>query len=237
MIKIAICDDENMFIDNYVKIINKIKKDYKYNIEIYTFNSGEDLIKYIIINEIRFELVFLDIIMKEVNGIETAKKLKEIDKLTQIVFLTSSKEYALDGYDIRVFNYIIKNSQQQEMKIYEAIKYCYSKSNDYIIINNKSSIEKVEISDIVYIESAKRKIIVNTIDSQYETYEKLDNIYEKLERFGFVKTHRSYIVNMDFIKKIEPKEIITTRGDIVLISRGNAEMVKEKFIRYLESLA
>lgn len=237
MIKIAICDDENMFIDSYVKIINKIKKDYKYNIEIYTFNSGEDLIKYIIINEIKFELVFLDIIMKEVNGIETAKKLKEIDKLTQIVFLTSSKEYALDGYDIKVFNYIIKNSKQQEMKIYEAIKHCYSKTNDYIIINNKSSIEKVEISDIVYIESAKRKIIVNTIDSQYETYEKLDNIYEKLESFGFVKTHRSYIVNMDFVKKIEPKEIITTRGDIILISRGNAEMVKEKFIKYLESLS
>lgn len=236
MIKIAICDDENIFIDNYVKIINKIKKDYKYNIEIHTFNSGEDLIKYTIINEVRFELVFLDIIMKEVNGIETAKKLKEIDELTEIVFLTSSKEYALDGYDIKVFNYIIKNSKQQELKIYEAIKHCYLKTNDYIIINNKSSIEKIEISKIVYIESAKRKIIVNTIDSQYETYEKLDNIYKKLESFGFVKTHRSYIVNMDFIKKIEPKEIITTRGDIVLISRGNAEMVKEKFISYLESL-
>ena len=236
MIRVALCDDENIFIDNYINIINNIKKSYKYSMEIHLFNSGEDLIKYIIINDMRFDLVFLDIIMKEINGIEAAKKIKEIDTSTEIVFLTSSKEYALDGYEIKAFNYIIKNTNQLELKMHEAIKHCYSKVNEYILINNKSSIEKIEISKIVYIESNKRKIIVNTVDSKYETYEKLDNIYAKVESFGFVKTHRSYIVNMDFIKRIEPKEIITTRGDIVLISRGNGDMVKDKFMKYLGNL-
>lgn len=235
MIRIAICDDEKIFIDSYIKLINNIKKEYKYDIEIYTFESGEDLIKYTVINEIIFDLVFLDIIMEGLSGVETAKKLKQMHQAIQIVFLTSSKEYALDGYEIRVFNYIIKNSDQSEFKIYEAIKHCYSKSNEYIIIKNRSSIEKIEISKIVYIESDKRKIIVNTVDSKYEIYEKLDNMYEKLEKFDFVKTHRSYIVNIHYIKKIDTKVIITTKGDTILLSRANIDNVRDKFISYLEN--
>lgn len=236
MITIAICDDENIFIENYIKIINKIKKDNKYNIELHTFNSGEDLIKYIIINDLRFDLVFLDIIMKEVNGIDTAKRIKKVDESTEIVFLTSSKEYALDGYEIKAFNYIIKNSDKLEDKIFEAINHAYLNRDKYIVINNKSFVEKIDIKSIVYIESNKRKIIVYTVNGKYETYEKLDNIYIKLESYGFVRTHRSYIINMDFIKKIEQKEIVTTTGDTVLISRANAEMVKERFMKYLEEL-
>lgn len=236
MIKIAICDDENIFIENYIEIINNIKKDNKYNIEIHTFNSGKDLIKYTTINDVKFDLVFLDIIMKEINGIDTAKLLKRADEHTEIVFLTSSKEYALDSYDIKAFNYIIKSSEQLESKIYEAIKNSYEKKDNYIVINNKSFIEKIQISKIIYIESNKRKIIFNTVDGKHETYEKLDNIYEKLESYGFVKTHRSYIINMYFIKKIGQKELITTTGDIILISRSNTDIVRDRFIKYLEDL-
>lgn len=236
MIKIAICDDENIFVDKYIKIINSIKKNRNYNIEISTFNSGEELINHIFINEVKFDLIFLDIIMKEINGIETARKIKEIDELTEIVLLTSSKEYALDAYDVKVLNYIIKDSQNLESKIDEAIKHCYSKTNDYIIINNKSTIEKIEISKIVYIESNKRKLSIITTNSKYEIYEKLDNIYNKIENYGFIKTHKSYIINMNFIQRIEPKEIITTKGEIIPISRGNINAIKEKFMKYLEDL-
>ncbi|MGL5378851.1 LytR/AlgR family response regulator transcription factor [Clostridium sp.] len=236
MIKIAICDDEDIFINKYMKIISNIKKNKNYGIEIFTFNSGEELLKYIFINKVKFDLVFLDIIMKEINGIETARKIKEIYELTEIVLLTSSKEYALDAYDVKVFNYIIKSSQQLESKINEAIKHCYSKINDYIIINNKSSIEKIEICKIVYIESNKRKLIITTTDSKHEIYEKLDNIYNKIENYGFIKTHKSYIINMNFIKRIDSKEVITTKEEVIPISRGNSSTVKEKFMKYLEYL-
>lgn len=235
MIKVAICDDEIFYLDTYLKMINRMKT--KYSIEVHRFNSGEDLINYMVINEIQFDLVFLDIIMGELNGIETAKKIKQINETTEIVFLTSSKEYALDGYEIRAFNYIIKNSQNVEERIYAAIKYTCAKSNDYILINNKSSIEKIEINKIIYIESNKRKIKIKTIDSEYEMYEKLDNVYEKIKKFGFMKSHRSYIINMHYIKKIEVKDITTTMGDIIPISRGKVDEVKNNFINYLETLS
>lgn len=236
MIKVAICDDENMFINELIDIITSIKKNNNYNLEICSFNSGEELIKYIIVNEIKFDLVFLDICMKEIDGIQTAKRIKEIYKSTQIVFLTNSKEYALDGYDVKALDYIIKNSIQLEVKIQQTLEYCCSKVNDYLIINNKFSIEKIEISTIMYIESNKRKVTIHTIDYKYEIYEKLNNIYDKVKSFGFTKTHKSYIINMDFIKKIGTKEVITMKGDIIPISRVNINIVKQDFMKYLEHI-
>lgn len=237
MIRVAICDDEKIFLDYYVKIINNIKKLYSYNIEIFKFNSGEELLNFININEMKFNIIFLDIIMEKINGVETAKKIRQIDKITEIIFLTNSKDYALEGYEVKAYNYIVKSSEFMEEKIYESIRDLYSRVNDFIVINNKSVIERIETKEIVYIESNKRKIIFNTTECKYEMYEKLDNIYADLKQRGFIKVHRSYIVNREFIKKIEAKDIITTTGEIIPISRSKFDEVKLSFIEYLEELS
>ena len=237
MIRVAICDDEKIFLNDYVKMINNIKKLYSYNIEIFKFNSGEELLNFININEIKFNIIFLDIIMGKINGVETAKKIRQIDKITEIIFLTNSKDYALEGYEVKAYNYIVKSSEFMEEKIYESIRDLYSRVNDFIVINNKSVIERIETKEIVYIESNKRKIIFNTTECKYEMYEKLDNIYADLKQRGFIKVHRSYIVNREFIKKIEAKDIITTTGEIIPISRSKFDEVKLSFIEYLEELS
>ena len=236
MIRVAVCDDEEIFLNYYVKIINNIKKLYNYNIEVFKFSSGEELLKFLSISESKFDIIFLDIIMDKINGIETAKEIRKFDTRSEIIFLTSSKDYALEGYEVRAYNYIVKSSGCVKDKIYEAIRNIYSKDNDFIVIYNKSGIEKIEINNIVYIESNKRKIIFSTTEFKYEMYEKLDNIYDKVKEKGFIKTHRSYIVNREFIKKIESRDIITTTEEIIPISRSKLEEVKNSFMNYLEEL-
>lgn len=236
MIRVAVCDDEEIFLNYYVKIINNIKKLYNYNIEVFKFSSGEELLKFLSISESKFDIIFLDIIMDKINGIETAKEIRKFDTRSEIIFLTSSKDYALEGYEVRAYNYIVKSSGCVKDKIYEAIRNVYSKDNDFIVIYNKSWIEKIEINNIVYIESNKRKIIFSTTEFKYEMYEKLDNIYDKVKEKGFIKTHRSYIVNREFIKKIESRDIITTTEEIIPISRSKLEEVKNSFMKYLEEL-
>lgn len=237
MIRVAICDDEKIFLNDYVKIIDNIKKLYSYNIEIFEFKSGEELLKFSSINKMKFDIIFLDIIMDKMNGIETAKKIREFDTKTEIIFLTSSKDYALEGYEVKAYNYIIKSSECVKDKIYETIRELYSKDDDFIVIHNQSGIEKIEINKIVYIESNGRKIIFNTTEFKYETYEKLDNIYNKIKNRGFIKTHRSYIINRAFIRKIESRDIITTTEDIIPISRSRLGEVRLRFIKYLEEFA
>ncbi|MCR8746296.1 LytR/AlgR family response regulator transcription factor [Romboutsia lituseburensis] len=233
MIKIAICDDEEIYLNNYYDMMIRIKKIYGYDIDVLKFYSGDELINTLSKKYINVDIIFLDIIMKGMNGIETAKKIRELNITSEIIFLTNSKEYALEGYDVKAFNYIIKNSDNMEDKIKEAIKYSYEKLEEYFIISNQSGIEKIRLSQIVYIESNKRKIIINTLSGKYETYEKLKDSYQTLKYKGFLKCHRSYIVNQDFIKKIESKDIVTSTGERVPISRSKIEEIKYSFMDYL----
>lgn len=233
MIKIAFCDDELILLDNYAKVMNHLKLNY--NFECHYFKSGEELLNYMLIHEAEFNLLFLDIIMDEIDGMELAKKIRQIDQDTEIVFLTSSPEYAVASYEIKALNYIIKQSNQLEIKIVEAIEHTSSKKQDYFLVVNKSTVEKIKINTIIFIESDKRKVIIHTTESVYEMYNKLDQIADKLNNSKFIRTHRSYLLNMDYIKKIETKEIVTTHQQLIPISRGRADEIKELFIKYLEN--
>lgn len=233
MIKIAICDDEEIYLNKYYEMIIRINKIYGYDIDVLKFYSGNELINTLSTKNTNVDIIFLDIIMKGMNGIETAKRIRELNIKSEIIFLTNSKEYALEGYDVKAFNYIIKNSDNMEDKIKEAIKYSYSKLEEYFILSNQSGIEKIRLSQIVYIESNKRKIIINTLSGKYETYEKLEDSYQILKYKGFLKCHRSYIINQYFIKKIESKDILTSTGERVPISRSKIEEIKYSFMDYL----
>lgn len=231
MIKVAFCDDESIFLNNYAKVINLLKLNY--SLECHFFASGEELLNYMLMHEVKFDLLFLDIIMEKINGIEVAKKIREIDRDVEIVFLTSSQEYALASYEIKAFNYIMKQSSQFEKKIVEAIEHASSRKQDFLLVINKSTVEKVPINKIIFIESDKRKVIIHTTEAVYEMYNKLDHLVKKLDNPKFVRTHRSYLLNMDYIQKIEKKEILTTNQQLIPISRGRTEEIKELFIQYL----
>lgn len=196
MIKVAVCDDQESVLNEYEKIIEKIAISNDYNVEIFKFISGEELLKAFSTKGLKFDIIFLDIIMDGINGIEVAKKIRDFDRMVEIVFITNSKAFALDGYEVRAYNYIIKNSEMFHSKIFEALKHSYSDINDYFIINNKSMVQKIRLKDIVFFESNKRKVIIHTNYKQYEVYDKLDNIYKTMIDKYFYKCHRSYVVNI-----------------------------------------
>lgn len=234
MIKVAVCDDQESVLNEYEKIIEKIAISNDYNVEIFKFISGEELIKAFSTKGLKFDIIFLDIIMDGINGIEVAKKIRDFDRMVEIVFITNSKAFALDGYEVRAYNYIIKNSEMFYSKIFEALKHSYSDINDYFIINNKSIVQKIRLKDIVFFESNKRKVIIHTNYKQYEVYDKLDNIYKTMIDKYFYKCHRSYVINISYIKKIDLKDIITVYDNVIPISRGKKDKLKLKFIEYIE---
>lgn len=235
MINIAICDDtkeELDLISSYVsKIINNINIEFK----ISTFNDGEEFIEYVSSSKEIYDIVFLDIYMKFSNGINTAKKIREFDKECKIIFITSSKEHAIESYEVRALYYILKPIEEDKLKdaIFIAIE-DLNLNDKNIVIKNKKGSYKIIYKDILYAESSARVVMIHLVSGQtISFYSKLKDFIELIQDDRFIRCHKSFVVNMHHVIKIEGNYIFMSGNLKIPISSVNSGTVKEKYFNYL----
>ena len=162
MIKIAICEDEKEQQDLLKTHINQIFKDLPIKYSLYTFNSGEELLKNYPKN---IDVFLIDIQLNEINGMDTARKIRETDNKAEIIFITSLIEYALEGYEVRAYRYLIKPVKYDDLKMH--ILNCIKEidiKNKHIIIKEQGNRIKLDISEIIYIEVQKENIAIHTVN-------------------------------------------------------------------------
>lgn len=235
MINVAICDDDINAMEEVSTYVSRSLQKLDIQFKITHFNEGQDLIDKITSSEKLYDIIFLDIFMKDSNGINIAREIREFDKDCKIIFITSSNEYAIDSYDVRAIYYILKpiNEEKLNNAINIAIE-SLNKENKHIIIKNKKGSYRIAYKDILYAESKAR--VVNIYDKYGEVisfYSKLEDFYRSLQDERFLRCHKSFVVNMDYILKIEQKYICMNNNIIIPISSGNVLEIKEKYFKYL----
>lgn len=238
MLKIALCDDNNIYIDELSKILKDISMKNKFEIEISKFSCGEDLFEFCENHKNYFDVLFLDILMGGINGIQTASKIRQFDKDVFIVFVTSSKEYALDSYSVNAYGYILKPfsySSIEEKLINIKDKLDTNKKN-IIYVKSNQDIISVNLNKVIYFESNLRKITAYLTDGNDITfYNKLNDMENQIDSTVFVRTHRSYLVNLTYIKNIIASDVITTTEEYIPISKKYLSDVKDNFTKYMKS--
>lgn len=227
--KIAICDDEKIYVEKVEKIVDKFfsSKNIDYSIEC--FFCGEDLI---ICDEI-FDIVFLDIEMKKLNGIETAKRLNEKSNHTKIFILTSHNQYLDDAMDFNVFRYIDKTSNSERIiaglqKALENLQ-----QSDIVVLTTDNESVIVSKDDIVYIEIKYKKLYVQTVNEKYVSRQKMEYFKEQLETGFFSVPHNSYIVNMNHIKKFRRDSLDLTGGYNIAVASRKQASFKKQFMAFI----
>lgn len=239
MISIALCDDEVKYLDYYENKITKIANKLNLPFEIIRFKSGESLLFYLEDNPNKFNIIYLDIITDGINGIETAKKIREFNSLTKIIFLTSTKSFVFNAFEVNATDYLIKDEHDDKFDILFKKTVNDSQlnlSNDVISFKSNQTDYLIEINQITYIESYKRLVVVHLYNEEnHEFYYKLSDLKERLETNNFVLVHRSYLVNMQYIKKISKTELTLKNNILIPISRTYYNDLKEKFINYLKT--
>ena len=228
---IALCDDENTFLSQMEELISETET-FGDKAQIYKFVSGEELLA--AFEQNRFDIIFLDIEMRDINGIDTAKKIRENDKNAIIVFFTSHSEYAVSGYEVNAFRYLLKNSPKAYY-IRELRSVCAEYRQKHISYELKTpkAIYNIPIMEIMYFEVYGRTLLLHTVNETYEFSGKLSEITADKRLIGFIKPYKSYYVNMEYIKKIEPKNMVLKNNTIIPISRMSAQSVAEKYTAYL----
>ncbi|MFI3211145.1 MAG: LytTR family DNA-binding domain-containing protein [Peptostreptococcaceae bacterium] len=228
---IGICEDNiihknllNTYIISFFSILNS-------NYKVLEFSSGEELLSNYPNN---LDLLFLDIQMSDLNGMDTARKIREFDNNVEIIFTTSLLDYVCEGYEVNAYRYMLKPIEYSifEANIKKCIETIEKKRDDYLTINDKSKLIKVKLDDILYIEtSSKRELIIHTID-RHETIKISMRKIEKLLNQNFFRCHNSFIVNLEKVSRIDLLDIYIN-NNIIPISKHRIKELKARLIDVL----
>lgn len=238
MIKIAICDDNN----EICSFIETILIEYFQNkLELFSidvFYSGQDLISHI--NTVaNFDIIFLDIELNDTNGIAIGKKIREDfeDDITKIIYISGNKEYAIDLFEISPINFLIKPFTKEKV-LYNLKKCIYkiNKDNKLFYYKQHKIIQREYFKNIIYFESAGRKIKLVTENKEEYFYDRIQNIYQKLKNEQFINTHNCYIVNYNYIRKVTLNNIILYNEKIIPLSRSKKDEALGKILKIKEGL-
>ena len=231
--RIAVCDDEELFRIEFKSVLDKVLINAEYDID--TFSGGSSLYEAFLKNP--FDLVFLDIEMPGIDGITLAKRLRAVSENVQIVFLTSHIEYALEGYEVNALRYLVKPVDMN--KLSEVLKYIQDKKNNsrQIMIKQEGEDIVIDISDIIYMESMDKNVRIVTSKSEYITRYNISDYEEELKNSGFLRIHRGYLISLSKVKKIVKNNVVMD-GDISLpVSRSNIKTLKDALYAYVEGTA
>lgn len=235
MINIAICDGNKEELKATTYYVSKSLENLNITFEIMSFNDEYDLIDIINSSKKLYDIIILDIYMKVSNGIDIAKRIREFDKECKIIFITSSKDHAIHSYDVDAFYYILKPINEEKLiTILKKAIDSLDKENKQIIIKNKKGNYRIFYKDILYAESNARVVDIYLKSGEVISfYSKLEDFIEKLQDERFIKCHKSYVVNIDHVLKIENNYIFIDNDKTLPISSANIVIIKEKYFNHL----
>ncbi|MGL5378829.1 LytR/AlgR family response regulator transcription factor [Clostridium sp.] len=231
MFRIVVCEDENIFRSFLVEAISNIFIEKSIDVEIIEYSSGEALFdKY----PENVDIFFLDIEMSELSGMDVAKKIRELDTNVEIIFTTAVSGYLEQGYEVRAYRYLIKPFEKEDLKrhLLACISDVLSKQENYLVLEDKGILYKIDIDKITYIEVLQRNITVHTLDDKYTIKMSISNIEKKLKNYNFYRSHRSYLINLKYVQSISSNMAIVN-NDEVPISRYRIANFKLKLVHML----
>ena len=236
MLQIAVCDDNLDELSNMVQLINLYRASKHLNCEYAVFSNGFELVSALEKGK-RFDIYCLDIIMPGFMGIDVAREIRGFDKTAPVLFFTSSPEFALESYSVKAINYVLKPISKEKLfftfdELLEQIK--AKKDEDAVIVKSNEGIQKILISNLAFAEVIGRNVLYHLRSGKViECTEAFSSVCDNLMKYGcFVKPHRSYLVNMQYVDTIENYQIILQTLSAVPIAQGRAKEMKAKYLAY-----
>ncbi|MDE7250641.1 MAG: LytTR family DNA-binding domain-containing protein [Lachnospiraceae bacterium] len=226
MLSIAVCDDEVIECCNMARKIKDVLQDMKIPCIIRQFQSGRELLQ----ASESFDIVFLDIIMHDLDGMKTAQIFREKVSDKILIFVSSSREYVFDAYDVEAFQYLLKPVDDRKLKnvLQKAVLKTESCSQEFIIVSRERQKKKLFLDDIYYFEIKGRIVDVHGPEGIFTYYEQIGELENKLRDKGFFRCHRGYLINLKYVDGYNRQEVIMENGEnIVIAKRRYDEFVQE----------
>jgi len=228
MVNVAIVEDNSSasnLIESYLKRYSQ-QKNVEFNIKIYN-----EAISFLSEYRKVYDIIFMDIEMPTLNGIEAAKKIRKVDKQAILIFVTNMAQYAVKGYEVDALDFIVKpvNYATLAQKIDKSLKIINANRDDEMVISRSRGFVRIQISNILYIEVTGHKIQYHTNEETIVATGSLTELEKRLKPKNFMRCNNCYLVNPRYIKLINGMTITMINDDELLISHPK----KKKFLSEL----
>jgi DNA-binding LytR/AlgR family response regulator len=230
---IAICEDEKQFSQAEEKICTDILKCNSIEHSISVFDSSENFLSAFFGEQKRYDLIILDIVMEKMNGMELAEEIRKHDNKTTIIFITSSPEYALQGYDVRAMHYLLKPIDSQALEQLVLTDYHEKFQNFFLCFKSGTKTLRISADDIIRAETVGRQVIITLANSFVNYPGKLTELLEKLPNDRFVRCHKSFIINLCNTRELTRNSAVSVNGTETPVSRTFLYETKQAFLRQI----
>lgn len=226
IINIAVVEDEQQQILNYQNYLDRFQKERKITVKTHYFNDGLLFLEQYHQNE--FDIVLMDIAMPQMNGLETAKRLRTVDKNVCLIFITTLAQYAIKGYEVDALDFLIKPVRFDlfSIKLEKAIKRVNKNKESFFVIKTSEEVLKISTSKIIYIESEKHYLNFHTYKGIYKMRGTIDEVKDFFYKNSFASINRSLIINLLYVEGYTKTDVIL-KNETLPLSR----VYKDEFCR------
>lgn len=235
MIKIAFCDDDSSVLAELCDRIGRYGEGKSQKMEYKAYKTPVELLA-AMEQGAGFDIIFMDILMPGENGIEAAREIRRFDTVVKIIFLTSSAEFAVQSYTVGAYFYLLKPVEEESFTrvLDTVLAECQKNEDDSLIVKCRDGITRVRLAQLEYCEVIGRVLLFHLSNGRViEGNGKLDDLSGRLlSHGGFIRPHRSYLVNMDYIQNISYRTITLFSLAEIPIPRGKYARIKERYLEY-----
>lgn len=235
MIHIAVCDDDNAVLEKLEQFLDRYCAERRLKIERTAFCSPLELMASIE-RGTRYDILLLDVLMPGENGIETAAEIRSYDSNVKIIFLTSSAEFAVESYTVDAYYYQLKPIELTRFfELMDAVlSACERERTNGLILRCKNGITRIEARQVEYCEVIHRTLFIHLTNGRVlEKIGSLDELSDQLMPLGsFLRPHRSYLVNLEYVKNLSYRAITMSCLTEIPIPRGKYNEIKDAYLAY-----
>jgi len=235
--RIGFCDDDRGFLELLASYCSECLPfiDHDEQVDVECISSGEEILESYRRGK-PFDILFLDLKMKPLNGFEIARQVRMVDNRSIIIFVTSLAQYVLKSFEYKPFWYLIKPVNRKNFRdvfMRAVAEYLSANRPEYVFSTKSEGTVKLSIGGIIYLESLSRRIRLHTSDGDYFFYSGISTEEKKLSKYGFIRIHKSYLVNPHYIKQINRNWLTLVDGKRLPVSERRYKAVLDFYTDYL----
>lgn len=230
MIRVAIVEDEKNYQEQLKEFLQTFEQDKGEHFEIEIFSDGDEFIRDY---NAQFDIILMDIQMPLMDGMSAAEEIRKIDSEVVIIFITNMAQYAIRGYAVDALDYVLKPISyfSFSQRLNRAIERMKKRESNFITINLKGGVRRLDISDIYYVESQRHKLVFYAKEGKLISIGTMKELENELANFPFFRGHKGYLINLEHVDGVNDSCAIVN-GEEIPVSRNRRKDFMESLASY-----